>query len=277
MDRAEAAVWRDHIHAHRRVEQAASFMADGDQFRFIIPSDTDWPSSLDNLGSRSPYGLWVNGNTDLLSGDVSERVTITGARAATGYGTFVTEEIASGLSEEGRTVVAGAAYGIEGAAHRAALAGGGSTIAVMASGIDRPYPAAHNQLLERIAQSGIVVSEVPPGSVPTRQRFIDRSRLHAALSGATIIVEAGARSGTMLTAQEAQDLGRIVGAIPGPVTSAASYGTNLLLQEHHAQLVTNANDVVNLLEPSADGIRSEPPTAAFARPAAHRSSNVPTL
>lgn len=277
MDRAEAAVWRDHIHAHRRVDQAASFMADSDQFRFIIPSDSDWPSSLNDLGSRSPYGLWVNGNTDLLHGNVSERVTITGARAATGYGTFVTEEIASGLSEEGRTVVAGSAYGIESAAHRAALAGNGSTIAVMASGIDRPYPAAHNQLLERIAQSGLVVSEVPPGSVPTRQRFIDRSRLHAALSGATVIVEAGVRSGTMRTAQEAQDLGRIVGAVPGPVTSAASYGTNLLLQEDKARVVTSANDVAKLLEPSTDGIRSEPPTKVFARQAVQRSSNVPTL
>lgn len=90
MDRAEAAVWRDHIHAHRRVDQAASFMAESERYRFIIPSDADWPPSLNDLGSRSPYGLWVNGNTDLLRGDVSERVTITGARAATGYGTFVT-------------------------------------------------------------------------------------------------------------------------------------------------------------------------------------------
>lgn len=258
MDRAEAAVWRDHIHAHRRVDQAASFIAGGDEFRFIIPSDAEWPTSVNDLGFRTPYGLWANGNTKLLRGEVSERITLTGARAATGYGTLVTEEIASHLSEEGRTVVAGAAYGIEGAAHRAALAGNGSTIAVMASGIDRPYPAAHNQLLERIAQSGLVVSEVPPGSVPTRQRFIDRSRLHAALSGATVIVEAGARSGSMRTAQEAQDLGRIVGAVPGPVTSAASYGTNLLVQEHKAQIVTCSNDVANLLEANTGPVLTRP-------------------
>lgn len=86
MDRAEAAVWRDHIHAYHRMDQAASFMAGGDEFRFIIPSDTDWPTSLNDLGNRTPYGLWANGNTDLLRGEVSERVTITGARAATGYG-----------------------------------------------------------------------------------------------------------------------------------------------------------------------------------------------
>lgn len=258
MDRAKAAVWRDRIHAHSRADQAASFMAGSDQFRFIIPSDADWPSSLNDLGYRAPYGLWVNGNTDLLRGEVSERVTITGARAATGYGTFVTEEIVSGLSEEGRTVVAGAAYGIEGAAHRAALAGNGSTIAIMASGIDRPYPAAHNQLIERIAQSGLVISEVPPGFAPTRQRFIDRSRLHAALSGVTVIVEAGARSGTLRAAQEAQDLGRIVGAVPGPVTSAASYGTNLLVQEHKAQIVTCSNDVANLLETNTAPVSTRP-------------------
>lgn len=248
MDRAEAAVWREHIHAHRRVDQAASAIAESERFRFIVPSDAEWPASLNDLGSRTPYGLWVNGNTNLLRSDAAERVTITGSRAATGYGTFVTEDIASGLSEEGRTVVAGAAYGIEGSAHRAALAGSGCTIAVMASGIDRPYPAAHNQLLEQIAQSGIVLSEVPPGSVPTRQRFIDRSRLHAALSGATVIVEAGARSGTMRTAQEAQDLGRIVGAVPGPITSAASYGTNLLIQEGSAHLVASASDMARLMQ-----------------------------
>lgn len=186
------------------------------------PADAYPLRSRTRRAIRTPYGLWVNGNTDLLRGDAADRVTITGARAATGYGTFVAEEIASGLSEKGRTVVAGAAYGIEGSAHRAALAGGGSTIAVMASGIDRPYPAAHNQLLERIAQRGLVISEVPPGSAPTRQRSTDRARLQAALSGATVIVEAGAHSGSMRTAQEAQDLGRIVGAVPGPVTSAAS-------------------------------------------------------
>ncbi|XPP26200.1 MAG: DNA-processing protein DprA [Leucobacter sp.] len=117
----------------------------------------------------------------------------------------------------------------------------------MASGIDRPYPAAHNQLLERIAQRGLVISEVPPGSAPTRQRFIDRARLQAALAGATVIVEAGAHSGSMRTAQEAQDLGHIVGAVPGPVTSAASYGTNQAIRDGLAQLVSGSFDFERLL------------------------------
>lgn len=146
-------------------------------------------------------------------------------------------------------MVAGGAYGIEGSAHRAALAGGGSTVAVMASGIDWPYPAGHNQLFERIAQNGLIMSEVPPGISPTRQRFIDRSRITAAISGATVVVEAGARSGTMRTAQEAKGLGRIVGTVPGPVTSATSHGTHRLLQEGNARLVTNANDVLRLMSP----------------------------
>lgn len=267
MDRAEAAVWREHIRTHYGVDQAASLMAKSARYRFIIPDDIDWPSSLNDLGDRTPYGLWVNGNTDLLCGDAADRVTITGARAATGYGTFVAEEIASGVSEKVRTVVAGAAYGIEGSAHRAALAGGGSTIAVMASGIDRPYPAAHNQLLERIAQRGLVISEVPPGSAPTRQRFIDRARLQAALAGATVIVEAGAHSGSMGTAQEAQDLGRIVGAVPGPVTSAASYGTNQAIRDGRAQLVSGSFDFERLLVASES---QQPPQRAFNQTHQHK-------
>lgn len=261
MDRAEAAVWRDRIHARFRVDQLSSFLTESGGFRFLIPSDEEWPTSLHDLGDRTPYGLWVYGNTDLLRGDASDRVTVTGSRAATGYGAFVAEEFASDLAEAGRIVVAGGAYGIEGSAHRAALAGGGSTVAVMASGIDRPYPAGHNQLIERIAQNGLIISEVPPGISPTRQRFIDRSRILAALSGATVVIEAGARSGTMRTAHEGKDLGRFVGAVPGPVTSAASYGTNLLIQEGNAQLVASASDMARLLQSNPGTI----PTRPFSR------------
>ena len=262
MDRAEAAVWRDRTHARCRVDQLSAFLTESGGFRFLIPSDEEWPISLQDLGDRAPYGLWANGNIDLLRGDSSARVTITGARAASGYGAFIAEEISSDLAEAGRTVVAGGAYGIEESAHRAALAGGGSTIAVMASGIDQPYPAGHNQLFERIAQNGLIMSEVPPGISPTRQRFIDRSRIIAAISGATVVVEAGVRSGTMRTAHEAKDLGRFVGAVPGPVTSAASHGTNLLLQEGKARLVSSAADLfMHLEQPPGD---SSPKSTVFA-------------
>lgn len=277
MDRAEAAVWRDRIHTRYRVDQLSSFLTESGGFRFLIPSDQVWPASLQDLGDRAPYGLWVNGNTDLLRSDSSARVTITGARAATGYGTFIAEEISSDLAAAGRTVVAGGAYGIEGSAHRAALAGGGSTVAVMASGIDRPYPAGHNQLFERIAQDGLIMSEVPPGISPTRQRFIDRSRIIAAISGATVIVEAGVRSGTMRTAHEAKDLGRFVGAVPGPVTSAASHGTNLLLQEGDTRLITSADDLMKLLEAETGIERSGSLGKTFERSAMQRSDRVPTF
>lgn len=144
---------------------------------------------------------------------------MTGARAATAYGAHVAEEITSELARTGRTIIAGGAYGIEASVHRATLEESSNTVAVLASGIDRPYPAGHTDLIERIAQQGLVLSEVPPGHAPTRQRFIDRSRIMAAISNATVIIEAGARSGTLRTANEAIKLGRSVGSVPGPVTS----------------------------------------------------------
>lgn len=177
----------------------------------------------------------------------ADLVTVTGARAATAYGEHVAGELAGDLSRGERVVVAGGAYGVEGAAHRAALASGGDTIAVLANGVDRPYPAGHRELLDRIADVGLLVSEVPPGSVPTRQRFVSRGRLMAALSGVSVIVEAGRRSGALHTAVEAQRLGRSVGAVPGPVTSVTSSGPHLLLRNGTAQLVTDGSDVEELI------------------------------
>ena len=160
----------------------------------------------------------------------------------------VAEDISSELARNGKTLVAGAAYGIEGSVHRCALIESGNTIAVLASGVDRPYPAGHADLIGSVSRQGLVLSELPPGVSPTRQRFLDRSRILAALSGATIVVEAGFRSGTLHTAREAEHLGRIVGAVPGPVTSAASAGTNHLLQDGSACVVLNASDVTRMLD-----------------------------
>ncbi|ASR54921.1 DNA-processing protein DprA [Cellulomonas sp. PSBB021] len=163
----------------------------------LIPGDKEWPSALDDLGDRRPYVLWTRGTTSFLARPLSDLVTITGARASTSYGEQVARRLASDLTNAERLVVAGGAYGIEGAAHRAALASGGDTIAVMANGVDRPYPVGHRELLERVADLGLMVSEVPPGAVPTRHRFLARARLMAALSAATVVVEAGARSVTV--------------------------------------------------------------------------------
>ena len=211
----------------------------------LIPGDKEWPSALDDLGDRRPYVLWTRGTTSFLARPLSDLVTITGARASTSYGEQVARQLASDLTNAERLVVAGGAYGIEGAAHRAALASGGDTIAVMANGVDRPYPVGHRELLERVADLGLMVSEVPPGAVPTRHRFIARTRLMAALSAATVVVEAGARSGSMKVAQFAHDLGRNVRAVPGPVTSATSVGPHRLVREGNATLVTCAEDVLD--------------------------------
>ncbi|WP_413454932.1 DNA-processing protein DprA [Glutamicibacter sp. FR1] len=214
----------------------------------LIPGDKEWPSALDDLGYRRPYVLWTRGTTSFLARPLNDLVTITGARASTSYGEHVAGQFASDLASSERIIVAGGAYGIDGAAHRAALASGGDTIAVMANGVDRMYPMGHRELLEQVAGLGLLVSEVPPGAVPTRHRFIARTRLMAALSTATVIVEAGARSGSMRVAEHAQELGRTVGAVPGPVTSAPSVGPHRLLRDKECAVITNAADLYCALE-----------------------------
>lgn len=216
----------------------------------IIPSDELWPSLLNDLEEADPLApaqplmLWARGDASLLS---SRSLAITGARACTGYGAHVTAEIADHAAEQDITVISGAAYGVDAAAHRAALAAGGPTVAVLASGADRAYPAGHAQLVDRIAEAGCVVSEMPPGAAPTRHRFLMRSRIIAAISGAVLVTEAGRRSGALHTAELARGLGRPVGAVPGPVTSASSVGCHMLMQHGGARVVTDGADALALL------------------------------
>ncbi|MFC7942848.1 DNA-processing protein DprA [Microbacterium oxydans] len=247
LDRVEAAVWRDRLRLTANPDHVASRLGSGGDYRVLIPEDSEWPTALNDLGARTPYALWTRGRTELLTAPLAQRITVTGARAATGYGVHVAKELSGDLAESDRVLVAGGAYGIEGSAQRAALMHGDNTIAVLASGVDRAYPVGHADLIESIAHRGLVLTEAPPASAPTRQRFLDRSRILAALSGATVIVEAGFRSGTLQTAREASLLGRFVGAVPGPVTSAASAGTNRLLQDGRARVVTCGPDVVRML------------------------------
>lgn len=209
----------------------------------LTAEDVEWPAEeFAPLGDQAPHVLYVRGNTWALSGERPHRVAIVGARAATSYGEHVAHELAADLSKD-HVIVSGAAYGIDGAAHRAALAAGGQTVAFLAGGCDRPYPAGHANMIERIAASGAVVSEVPPGSSPTKWRFLQRNRLIAALGDASIVVEAGWRSGSLNEAGHARAFGRPVGAVPGPITSAASGGTHRLIQESGAHLITSAADV----------------------------------
>jgi DNA processing protein len=214
--------------------------------RLLVPGDEDWPRQLGELESHAPFALWVRGDTRRLA-SLEKSIALVGARAATGYGEHVTIEAASGLVDRGFAIVSGAAYGIDGAAHRAALASQGTTVAVLAGGLDRFYPSGHEQLLGRIADRGVVVAEVPPGTTPTKWRFLLRNRMIAALSGATVVVEAGWRSGSLNTAGHAATLGRPIGAVPGPVTSAASAGCHRLLREFAATCVTTADEMAELV------------------------------
>lgn len=221
--------------------------------RVLIPGDEDWPSSVNALGDHAPVALWAKGDIGLLAGPVWDRLTVTGALASTGYGEHITTDLVQSAVSDARTVLSGGAYGIDGAAHRAALTFGGSTIAVLAGGLDRPYPAGHTELLGRVAEDGLLLSELPPGTAPTRWRFLQRGRLLAALSGTVLIAEAGYRSGSLHTAARAMELGRPVGAVPGPLTSAASAGCHRLLRDGFGSIITGYDDIRELLHGVRDG------------------------
>ena len=212
--------------------------------RLVIPGDDEWPDAVDDLGVHAPLLLWVRGDAPLLSS--AQSVALVGARAATGYGEHVAGEFADALARGGAAVVSGGAYGIDGAAHRAALGAGGVTIAVMAGGVDRPYPAGHAHLLAQIARTGVVASELPLGVAPSRWRFLSRNRVIAAMTDATVVVEAGWRSGSLNTAGHAASLGRPLGAVPGPITSPASMGCHRLMREFDAACVTTPEEVREL-------------------------------
>ncbi|WP_367136394.1 DNA-processing protein DprA [Saccharothrix sp. HUAS TT1] len=221
--------------------------------RLLIPEDDEWPRWPFNAlaiaaanGLRcglEPLALWVRGDADLAA--VTERaVAVVGSRAASGYGQHVAGEFGFGLAEAGVTVVSGAAYGIDGAAHRGAIAAGGSTVAVLACGVDVAYPAGHRALLERIPSHGLLVSEYPPTHTPARHRFLTRNRLIAALAEGTVVVEAGQRSGAKNTAASTAALGRVLMAVPGPITSVSSSGCHELLRSGAALPVTSVAEVI---------------------------------
>ncbi len=253
----EPAEVQPHVEARRGENTAASDleMLDRRGGRLVTPDDDEWPlmafAAFDSESAhmpsrcRPPMVLWAIGPARL--DDIAERsAAVVGTRAMTSYGEHVTADISAGLVDHDVTVVSGAAYGVDGAAHRAALAADGTTVAVLACGIDISYPGGHSALLHRISGSGLLVTEYPPGIRPARHRFLTRNRLVAALSGATVVVEAGLRSGAANTAAWAQALGRVVGAVPGPVTSSASAGCHRLLRRG-AVVVTRAADIVELV------------------------------
>ena len=218
--------------------------------RVLVPGDDEWPG--DRLAWPSdatvalhapPLALYARGPASLAAA-TARSVAVVGARAATAYGAHVAGDLGLGLAEAGTAVVSGGAYGIDGAAHRGALtADGAPTVAVLACGVDVAYPRGHDRLLARIAETGLVLSEVPPGSAPLRPRFLVRNRLIAALTQGTVVVEAALRSGSLSTAARAAELSRPVMAVPGPVTSAASAGCHQLLRDG-GLCVTSAREVL---------------------------------
>lgn len=246
--------------------------------RLLVPGDDEWPSARLSWGpvcpqlAAPPLFLQVRGPGRLA--ETTERsVAVVGARAATAYGTYVTSTLSLELAEQGWTVISGGAYGIDAAAHRAALdarpTGAGSsnaglsgarsvaTVAVLACGVDVAYPRGNDRLLARIAAEGLIVSEHPPGASPTRVRFLVRNRLIAALSRGVVVVEAAARSGSLSTANRAADLDRHVMAVPGPVTSALSTGCHVLIRGG-AHLVSDAGEVLALVGAPGEGSLAEP-------------------
>lgn len=228
--------------------------------RLVCPGDEEWPPGLDLLAeldgatSAPPLVLWVRGPQNLAE-VVSRGVAVVGSRAATDYGREVAAQLGYDLAERRATVVSGAAYGIDGAAHRGALAAGGPTVAVLGCGIDRVYPSGHDRLLRQLADEGLVMSESPPGTAPSRNRFLTRNRLIAALSRGVVVVEAALRSGALNTASWAAQLSLEVMAIPGPVTSPLSAGTHRCVIERNARLVTDAADVLELVGSAGEGMQ----------------------
>ncbi|HEY2308468.1 MAG TPA: DNA-processing protein DprA [Streptosporangiaceae bacterium] len=232
--------------------ELAAWWRDG--IRLVIPGDTEWPSQLDVLGQARPWGLWVRGHADLRYACLRS-VSVVGTRAATGYGSYVCGEMAVSLADAGWTIVSGGAFGIDGCAHRGAIAVAGVTVAVLPCGVDLAYPQAHEGLFRSIREQGALVSEWPPGRMPTKHGFLVRNRVIAALSRGTVVVEAALRSGALNTARHAHGQCRPLMAVPGPVTSPQSAGCHEAIREWGAVCVTGARDVMELLEFSGD----EPP------------------
>ena len=212
--------------------------------KILIPQDTHWPVQVDDLERHAPLILWVRGNSELLT---TPSLAIVGARSCTSYGQQITGEFAHAAVDRSLTVVSGAAYGIDGVAHRSVLAANGKTIAVVAGGADRVYPMEHDQLLRNIVDYGAVVSEVIPGTPPTRWRFLQRNRIIAALTQATLITEAGVKSGSINTAGHAAEIGRGLGAVPGPITSSSAHGCFRIIEEYGATMITRISDLDTLL------------------------------
>jgi DNA processing protein len=248
--------WPQAAVLRRRLDQPRREISDA---RIVTAFDAEWPGQLNDLAEHRPLALWVRGSANLRLMMVRS-IAIVGARAATPYGIRVCQSWIPELCQSGFTIVSGAAFGIDASAHRAALGVNGMTAAVLACGVDVAYPASHDALIERIAEEGVVISESPPGEQVRRQRFLTRNRIIAALTRATVVVEAAVRSGTTSTANAASSLLRPVMAVPGPVTSIESVGCHELIRQAQAVLVTSPSDIIEIIDPGSISLPPEMPT-----------------
>lgn len=219
--------------------------------RLLVPTDDEWPDGLADLGPHAPLVIWSRSERPDPVRGCDGALAIVGCRANTVAGAEATAEIASTAADAGIEIVSGGAYGIDAVAHRVAVAAATPTTAVLAGGVDQFYPAGNNALLRNVLGRGRVLSESPPGTRPTRWRFLARNRLIAAMGGATVVVEAGARSGALNTAHHAMHLGRPVFAVPGSFASAASVGCHRLIADGTAQIVVHPADPIAALRPDA--------------------------
>lgn len=247
LDSIEARLWRERLRPRTDVGvvRRAVDRVEDTELRILIPGDDDYPSRLGDLGHRAPYVLWAKGDVELLR-PFAQTFTITGTSGATPYGRQIATELASDLLADNSVLVAGGASGIDASVHRAALNHGGGTIAVVPGELADLGWSGKDQRLHEIADRGLLLSETPPGTMPTRERFLARLRIEAALSGSVTVVEASHQSASLAIVDWAQELGLPVGMVPGPVTSAASEAPNELIRDRMAAAILDAGDLMNV-------------------------------
>ena len=214
--------------------------------KYVCNSDLNWPKRLNDLGRKKPLGIFYKGNYDILD---QESISIVGTRKSSIYGNSVAGEFAFDLASIGFNIVSGGAIGIDTASHHGALNAQGKTICVQANGLHKLYPSKNEILFDKITQNGLVISEYPPGRNPTKNYFLDRNRIIAALSKSTMVIEAAEISGALSTARHALRMQRLVLAVPGSIHSESSAGTNELIRNREAESVSNLQQVLELILP----------------------------
>ncbi|OIO18875.1 MAG: DNA-protecting protein DprA [Candidatus Magasanikbacteria bacterium CG_4_9_14_0_2_um_filter_41_10] len=232
--------WREDLDINRIKKILAQ-----EKISILTQDDDAYPPLLKQIYDP-PFCLFIRGTLDLRN---QYPIAVVGTRKCSNYGTQITHEIVTGLAQHGLTIVSGLALGIDGIAHEATLKAGGTTIAVLGSGINRHhiYPAVHKQLAERIIEkNGAVISEYPPGSLPSKFTFPRRNRIIAGITLGTLVIEAADKSGALITSSYALEHGREIFAVPHPITSPTGTGPNKLLKEG-AQMVTSASDIIDVL------------------------------